>query len=444
MLLRQLTLRNFKAFQAATFDLAPITVLIGPNNAGKSTVLHALALLAQSSQDQTYLGLRLSQAARLDTGELIDLGDRIEGLIHEQRPSEGFEIALDWSLGPGDIGRDDTENTTRFELLVRQALAPLQVQTGLTASYRQADGAQVSLAANYPPTSRAALRMDSKWEHSVTASADFPWAWTFQPTNPWPSDLVSTEIPDVETSALTLFAPFFQHGLQEQLGIFDYVGPDRHVTSSAYAALDTSSENPRNAAEVVNTLAYEREVRDRVSARCRDVFGFGIDTQPIPPKKFALVAVDANGQARNAVNVGTGLTQLAWIALHLELTIARARRLALVSGFLPTPFVGVEEPELHLHPRLQSEVARLLTDFLPQGQVLCTTQSEHFLIALLQFVLDGKLAPDDLAVYFVESGRAERLKVDKKGRLAGGLRGFFEANEQELLHRLDALVHSKR
>jgi len=376
--------------------------------------------------------------------ELIDLGDRLEALIHGQHPKEGFEIVLDWSLSQADTGRHGSENTAQFNLLVRQAIAPLQLQTRLTGSYRSSEGDDVTLTTEYPLQGRGALRVDTRWEHAVGVDANYPWAWSFQPTLSWSSEAEAAGIPDVEASALKLFAPFFQHGLQAQLGIFDYVGPDRHVTSSAYTALDTPSDNPRNATEVVNTLAYEREVRDRVSSRCRDVFGFGIDTQPIPPKKFALVAVDAQGQARNAVNMGTGLTQLAWIALHLELTIERARRQAVFSGFLPTPIVGVEEPELHLHPRRQGDVAKLLLDFLSHGQVLCTTQSEHFLIAVLQFVLDGQLAPKDLAVYFLDGGRAERLEVDKKGRLAGGLRGFFEANEEELLHRLDALIDSKR
>ena len=42
-------LRNFKAFRDQSFDLAPITVFVGRNGAGKSSVLQALAFLKQSS-----------------------------------------------------------------------------------------------------------------------------------------------------------------------------------------------------------------------------------------------------------------------------------------------------------------------------------------------------------------------------------------------------------
>jgi hypothetical protein len=61
-------------------------------------------------------------------------------------------------------------------------------------------------------------------------------------------------------------------------------------------------------------------------------------------------------------------------------------------------------------------------------------------MALLQMVLDGKLKPEFLSVYYVEDGAVQRLAVDDKGRLAGGFKGFFEANRDELKRRLDGLL----
>lgn len=44
MHVKSLTLRNFKQFSEATFDLQTFNLLVGPNNSGKSTVLQALLL----------------------------------------------------------------------------------------------------------------------------------------------------------------------------------------------------------------------------------------------------------------------------------------------------------------------------------------------------------------------------------------------------------------
>jgi len=47
-LLKRFTIENFKAFQKCTIDLAPLTILIGENSSGKSSLLQALLLLKQT------------------------------------------------------------------------------------------------------------------------------------------------------------------------------------------------------------------------------------------------------------------------------------------------------------------------------------------------------------------------------------------------------------
>ncbi len=51
-MLSELRLIDFKAFHRATIELKPITVLIGPNNSGKSSILAAICLLAQTLQSR--------------------------------------------------------------------------------------------------------------------------------------------------------------------------------------------------------------------------------------------------------------------------------------------------------------------------------------------------------------------------------------------------------
>jgi recombinational DNA repair ATPase RecF len=43
----QLSIEHFKAIASATIPLGPITVLVGPNDSGKSTILQALMALSR-------------------------------------------------------------------------------------------------------------------------------------------------------------------------------------------------------------------------------------------------------------------------------------------------------------------------------------------------------------------------------------------------------------
>jgi predicted ATPase len=101
----------------------------------------------------------------------------------------------------------------------------------------------------------------------------------------------------------------------------------------------------------------------------------------------------------------------------------------------------VEQPEVHLHPRLQSAVGDLFVDTVVSGraQVLVETHSEHLVLRLLRRVREGVLAPADLAILYVdldEDGAAfvRRLEVDSDGDLADGWPGgFFDERLAEVL-----------
>ena len=48
--LTRLEVTNFRAFEYQPIELAPITIFVGPNNSGKSSILSAIRLLSQSLQ----------------------------------------------------------------------------------------------------------------------------------------------------------------------------------------------------------------------------------------------------------------------------------------------------------------------------------------------------------------------------------------------------------
>lgn len=100
-MIRQVRIRNFKCFESAFIDLAPLTLLTGLNGMGKSTVLQVLLLLRQSRVQGLLPGVGLAL-----NGDLVSVGTGHDALC-SSAPDETITLgltigdgqALDWSFG---------------------------------------------------------------------------------------------------------------------------------------------------------------------------------------------------------------------------------------------------------------------------------------------------------------------------------------------------------
>ena len=101
----------------------------------------------------------------------------------------------------------------------------------------------------------------------------------------------------------------------------------------------------------------------------------------------------------------------------------------------------VEQPEVHLHPRLQSAVADLFIDTVVTGraQILAETHSEHLVLRVLRRIREGAFSSDLLKLLYVDlhdDGGAfvRELEVDDRGELVDGWPGdFFDERLAEVL-----------
>ena len=101
----------------------------------------------------------------------------------------------------------------------------------------------------------------------------------------------------------------------------------------------------------------------------------------------------------------------------------------------------IENPEAHLHPRGQTQVADLAVRAALAGvQVIVETHSDHFLDGVRIAVRDGLLPPQDVAIHYFErrGGRSTVTspEVDAEGRLSAWPAGFFDQHEDNLARLL--------
>jgi hypothetical protein len=103
-------LRNFRCFEQASIDLKNITVLIGPNNAGKSSVLKAISLLQNGA---VYSGADVRSGSRLAQLTIIKAPSKSDDGLSTV-PSGGAEVRI--SVDP--LGKLDLQD--KFGSVVEQ------------------------------------------------------------------------------------------------------------------------------------------------------------------------------------------------------------------------------------------------------------------------------------------------------------------------------------
>ena len=180
------------------------------------------------------------------------------------------------------------------------------------------------------------------------------------------------------------------------------------------------------------TLAYSRSLVERVSILMKRITGVGFRVDTVPPQSAKPVSESLAGDL-SLLAEGFGTNAL----VHLLFEVVRTT---------PWATVLIEEPEIHLHPKAQADLASILVEEAKSGdkQMVITTHSEHVAGRLLTLVAEGKLSADELAIYSFEKDKqgicsASELEVTDRGQVSGGLKGFFETDLDEMRRYVEAL-----
>lgn len=128
------------------------------------------------------------------------------------------------------------------------------------------------------------------------------------------------------------------------------------------------------------------------------------------------------GPKQNLIDVGYGVSQV--LPILTELLLPDISRIALL-----------QQPEVHLHPSVQAALGTLFCEIAGQGrQLVVETHSDHLIDRISMDVRDGKtnLKPEDVSILFFErndtSVQIHSIRLDKEGNVRGApdsYRRFF-------------------
>ena len=436
-MINEIRLKNFKLHESAVIAATPITILIGPNNSGKSSVLQAPLCLRQAvaRNDQNFMEIfkrgdaSYHQPYLYPKGvELIDLGAFDDVLRH------GCDETAIGLTGVIDLRKPKQYATSvqvSFDVNVRENRLAYHKGQVLSQS--------TGFDWRYPPGED-----DPAHEFSIEykgcriqfkPGTDF--GLIHEVSRSHPGNMGQEELVDVQAFVRQLLkAPvrllkslhpvFPVRGFEE----WGYPLPDE---ASADVARMVLSDRMM---AIISILAYNKDLVGRLSDWLDELMGLRLDARLLPGRRVTIRCIPSGRQRETGLTgEGSGAQQLPFILLPIGMA---------ESG----ESIFLSEPEVHLHPKAQSALAALLLKIVEKEprQLFIETHSEHILHSFLNAVGKGTLEREKLAIYYFENEQGcssiRPLDVNERGQVEGGLPGFFEHSLSELTDFLSAVSKS--
>ncbi|MCX8086371.1 MAG: DUF3696 domain-containing protein [Rhodocyclaceae bacterium] len=436
-MLTSLQIENFKAWRdTGQVRLAPLTVIFGTNSSGKSSLGHLLLALKQTVQ----LSDRKRALHLGDENSLIDLGTFAD-CIHGHGLENPLTFELRWRLPQSLTVRDALSKGKIYkgdELELSSSLRADKAGQPVTESiaYKLRQGGNVVLHVGH-------ARGDGK------PSLDCePLRLVYAPGRKWPLEAPEKFYRFADRTLARFqnadFLADFALQTERMLEQVYYLGPLRtpprrvyqwsgdtppHVGAEgeyAIAALLAAAETGR---ELNRGHKRHRQRFDAFIAGWLADLGIihSFEVRPVADgrKEYeVLVRTHKNSAVVKLTDVGMGVSQVLP---------------TLVQAFYSPPgsVVWMEQPEIHLHPMAQANLAdafisavQSYENGIPRGtQLIVETHSEHFLTRLQRRVAEGVIGADDVAVYFVRHGdeqaEMEPLRLNMFGEIENWPENFF-------------------
>lgn len=330
-----LKVRNFRALRDVEFkDLTPLTVLLGPNGSGKSTVFDVFAFLAECFE----MGLRRAWDKRGRAKELKTRGGDGPVVVEIKYREPGYPMIT-------------------YHLAVdERAGSPIVVEEWLR--WKRGSHGQPFRFLDYREGIGRAISGEAPDEQDRR---------------------IETPLKSADLLAVNALGQFAEHPRVAALRDFitgwyvSYLSADSARGQPEAGPQDHLTKTGDNLANVIQYLAEQHGDRlERI---------FEVLRRRVPRIERVLAETMPDGrlllQIKDAPFSHPVLARFA-----SDGTLKMLAYLVLLYDPAPPPFIGIEEPENFLHPRLLPELAEECRAAIASTQLLVTTHSPFFLNAL--------------------------------------------------------------
>ena len=521
-MLRSVSVENFRSFVGrATVHLRPITILLGRNSAGKSSLTRLFPLLRQSMERGTSAPI-LWNSTSVDFGRITDVISRQQkdkplqltsflerenvASIGRRNPGRYMGVGNERGQYIADIsftaflraGADGKTNYDRFDLYVNQDRIRVDIRGSkpvITVNERRYDKTKYwsniitapkqlfpfilfecapdNRVGEQPETNDAILALLRKLidlpetdtiptTHArirrtpglvdVNASPPMPFVPREQllgaleelPTFRGIGEQTKTYIDELADLLLLTYSSslidFIGSKVTETMESLSYLGPIRASGNRFYREQELSIDKIDDTGENLATYIGSLSAIELKSFNSILFQSFGVEVRAHPEAGHLSIEFGRPGDERydNLADVGFGYSQVLPLVAQIHSESRRDRYPKLREN--QVQLSAIEQPELHLHPAYQANLADLFVASIDATRkrgktpvIILETHSEALVSRVGELIAIGRLNSDDVAIHFVDKDEAlgassvRLAEYDSDGDIIDWPLGFFSA-----------------
>lgn len=429
-MMENLEIRNYKSIASLSMELKKLTILIGPNASGKSSILEGLEKFITIARLNQQHGQSFFNFLRSEFKYYNDLVFQRQ----VQLPMR-FSTQLGSGIGPSHRTKRGTAKKGQSD---RLHYGFEFKQMYLISHWMGGPGAEIRVDMQYDwkddgYSMKRRIEPTSVFKDPNISGSENLLFWGTQPsqsTSETQSYLenLATIRKDLSDRLLNCF----------KLGeVRERIKWEQPLSGTHPQDVGNRGENTLNVLSYISNKKEYNEVNKRIH-KWVTYFGYHelssyIKSVDNAPNAASDVMDLEMGIPVNIAAAGFGFQQILPIIVQCFYTE-------------PGGTIIIEEPEIHLHPANQMQMVDLFIDTVKYGnQVIIATHSEHMFLRLQHRVAKGEIDPSDIAIYYVTKEKTrgttvERVELRSDGSIPGWLPSFVDASEAETreLFRLKA------
>lgn len=451
----KLNINNYRSFNNETIDLSRINILIGENSGGKSSLLKFLLALKQTLETPYVSNLILS-------GTQTDLGTYRE-VVNNHNEDKRIDFSFSFKEELPDFWQyfmlkdmdDKNPKKTKYHSYVKKALKyETTVAYSLDKNLDIHSSIQTSFYNEYLGSLNIIFSKQDEIERDqYDIVGESPKCILIYKSKTRKKEYIIDEVEYDKKGFLTIIhgtslrkickEKFNSSKMFFELSVFllnqnliefyveniRYLNPLSSKPERIYFNKDSQNQYKKSDLEKFTNLITNNQVPKKNMTKFGNVlreFGIADGIQIISPKNLPVseLRVKIKELLSNVSDVGYG------VALQIPL---------LFEAFMAEQMFGgtflIEQPEVHLHPKLQSKFIETLLSLGEQNNYIIETHSEY-IIRMLQVIVKNKafnVSNEDVRIYYFSRG-AEKFelsnhKLDEKGKMGNEFpEGFFDSS----------------